>query len=197
MELADRNSMSDRRVQDLSPPVVSPIAADVVVGWYKEPRPDGVHVLSAAVSGRPYGFVIVDVREPKAEIESVANWTSEFVAALRGPSGTEYFIKKNGNGNFQPSVLVVGKNVPLGFRQKAHAAGCIVYDLELPSNATLSDPQHVVSHLASLAQAIPAQRSKRWTVDPEADPAPYYEPVRGVTPEDVRQYLHFLNHDSP
>jgi hypothetical protein len=194
MEPTGRTLMPGSGVQAVSPPVVSPIAENIVTEWYKIP-PGGVQVLSAGRAGRPYHFVVVDVRDPKDGIDSVTHWTSEFVAALRGRSVVEYFV--NSNDNFQPSVLVVGKHQPYGFRRKVHAAGCIVYDLELPSNATLTDPQHVVSDLASREHAIPAQPPRRWPVDPKADPAPYYEPVRGVTPQDVRDYLAFLNHQSP
>jgi hypothetical protein len=192
MEMADRSSMSGGRAKPLDSLTVFPIADNVVKGWFTVPRPDGVDVLGTAVSGRPYAFVIVDVRQPKGEIEGAVNWTSQFVAALRGRTGIEFFVKEN--DNFQPSILVVGRRLLPALRRKAHSAGCVVYDLDLPSNASFEEPGQIVRHLVSLDEATSVP-SAVWTKDPKANPAQYYEAVPDMSADDLREYLRFLNQD--
>lgn len=181
-------------MEGVSAPVVSTMTEDVVHRWFPAPRPEGVHILGATLPNKRLEFVVVDVRGPKEKIEVVSDWTSAFVAALHGRSGTEYFIKEN--GSFRPVILVVGKGLPHDFQQKALSAGSIVYDLTYPSNAMFTEPQHIVSHLASRNQTIREQRPGPWAVDPKADPARYYDPVPGVTPKDVHDYFDFLNRNS-
>jgi hypothetical protein len=191
MELADRDKTSEGQT-DSAEPVMTLLDADL--GWFKTP-PDGVHVLDAAVPGNPFRFVVVDVRDQRGDWGGVADWTFAFVTALRTQPGIDYVFKKH--GDVHPSVLVVGKNLPIEFRQQAHSAGSVVYDFGLPSNASFQGPEQLVSHLCSLGRGAAAQDPAAWSVDPDADPAGYYKPVRGVTAKALKKYLDILNRKSP